>query len=72
MEESFIGNAVDPNYTVKYAFNTFEWKCKPFVYSGKGGNNNNFDSNAECESNCPLRGKTISLKHPQSPKVKSG
>lgn len=55
LEESYVGNARNADVVVKYAFNTVTWRCKAFVYSGKGGNNNNFASNAECEKTCPLR-----------------
>ena len=37
---------------VRYFFNSAEDACESFVYSGKGGNNNNFDSKQMCERQC--------------------
>ena len=36
----------------QYFFDRREGKCKPFVYSGCGGNNNRFNSYTSCERIC--------------------
>ena len=36
----------------RYSYDSTDGLCKPFIYSGCGGNNNNFNSQADCESNC--------------------
>nr|VZI45826.1 unnamed protein product [Spirometra erinaceieuropaei] len=33
-------------------YDSKEGKCKPFIYSGCGGNENNFMSNADCMKAC--------------------
>jgi hypothetical protein len=37
----------------KWFFNSSSNECQPFYYSGCGGNNNQFNSKAECLSVCP-------------------
>ena len=36
----------------QYFFDRREGKCKPFVYSGCGGNDNRFNSYTSCERTC--------------------
>uniref|UniRef100_A0A7E4V4X8 Kunitz/Bovine pancreatic trypsin inhibitor domain protein n=1 Tax=Panagrellus redivivus TaxID=6233 RepID=A0A7E4V4X8_PANRE len=38
----------------RYYYNSQARACVPFVYSGKGGNSNNFVSKSECEISCPV------------------
>ncbi|EDW64673.1 chymotrypsin inhibitor SCI-II [Drosophila virilis] len=35
-----------------YAYNPLERRCEAFIYGGCGGNENRFDSRAECELSC--------------------
>ncbi|XP_069977259.1 uncharacterized protein [Penaeus vannamei] len=37
----------------RWYYNVETRKCEPFLYSGCGGNGNNFRSKNECESRCP-------------------
>ncbi|ROT64288.1 hypothetical protein C7M84_017796 [Penaeus vannamei] len=38
----------------RWYYNVETRKCEPFLYSGCGGNGNNFRSKNECESRCPV------------------
>ncbi|CAF0722269.1 unnamed protein product [Brachionus calyciflorus] len=40
------------NYTSRFYFNSFMQKCSHFVYTGCGGNQNNFDTWEKCEMEC--------------------
>ncbi|KAK8392409.1 hypothetical protein O3P69_014644 [Scylla paramamosain] len=37
----------------RWYYNTETRKCEPFLYSGCGGNGNNFRSKSQCEARCP-------------------
>lgn len=37
---------------IKYYFDRTKSECLPFEFSGCGGNENNFDSLAKCQSSC--------------------
>ena len=37
----------------RYYFDKYENRCQQFIYSGCGGNDNNFETRAECERSCP-------------------
>nr|XP_053652019.1 LOW QUALITY PROTEIN: uncharacterized protein LOC128702033 [Cherax quadricarinatus] len=37
----------------RWYYNTETRKCEPFLYSGCGGNGNNFKSKSRCEARCP-------------------
>ena len=37
---------------MKFYWNDLERRCKPFRFSGAGGNENRFDSLSECEKSC--------------------
>ncbi|XP_042879578.1 uncharacterized protein LOC122258000 [Penaeus japonicus] len=37
----------------RWYYNVETRKCEPFLYSGCGGNGNNFRSKSQCESRCP-------------------
>lgn len=37
----------------RYAFAPLTKQCLPFIYTGLGGNENNFLSRASCEATCP-------------------
>ncbi|KAK4325646.1 hypothetical protein Pmani_003739 [Petrolisthes manimaculis] len=37
----------------RWYYNTETRKCEPFLYSGCGGNGNNFKSKYQCEARCP-------------------
>jgi len=39
-------------YTERYYYDLYEGRCKPFVYSGCGGNLNNFANLDDCSSRC--------------------
>eukprot|EP00803_Ostreobium_quekettii_P001292 evm.model.scf_4695.1 EVM.evm.TU.scf_4695.1 scf_4695:1485-3281(+) len=38
---------------LRYYFNNLRGRCEAFIWGGCGGNNNNFESVAECEEKCP-------------------
>ncbi|VDM36704.1 unnamed protein product [Toxocara canis] len=38
----------------RFAYNALTRQCLPFVYTGIGGNQNNFLSKASCEASCPV------------------
>ncbi|VDM20671.1 unnamed protein product [Wuchereria bancrofti] len=38
----------------RYYFNSITRTCEKFIYSGKGGNQNNFLSKMDCEETCPI------------------
>ncbi|XP_076870697.1 PI-actitoxin-Afv2b isoform X2 [Brachyhypopomus gauderio] len=43
-------------YTLRWYFNSQVGFCRPFIYSGCGGNANRFTHKEECEQRClPLR-----------------
>lgn len=37
---------------VRYFYNSSTQECESFIYSGKGGNGNNFLSSTKCERTC--------------------
>ena len=37
---------------VKYYYDTHKYRCRPFHFSGNGGNDNNFDTFNECNVQC--------------------
>jgi hypothetical protein len=39
-------------YTERYHFDPYEGRCKSFVYSGCGGNSNNFIAIDDCRNKC--------------------
>ncbi|XP_072276670.1 collagen alpha-1(VII) chain-like [Pyxicephalus adspersus] len=39
-------------YTLKWYYNHLVRECRPFVYSGCGGNLNRFDEKEQCEQHC--------------------
>ncbi|XP_040582817.1 uncharacterized protein [Lepeophtheirus salmonis] len=43
----------------KYFFNTHTRKCEKFIYSGCGGNKNNFDNETECNETCTQKGSPL-------------
>lgn len=47
-------------YLNRYAFTPLTKQCLPFIYTGLGGNENNFLSRASCEAACP--GSSFKLK----------
>ena len=42
------------NRETRWAFNAMTQECEKFVYSGCGGNANNFQSRDACESRCKI------------------
>lgn len=46
----------------RFAYNALTRQCLPFVYSGIGGNQNNFLSKASCEASCPGKCTIIKCK----------
>ena len=44
-------------YNVRWYFDGKDALCKPFVYGGCGGNNNNFQTQEACSSACNHAGK---------------
>ena len=53
---------------VRYFYNSSTQECESFIYSGKGGNGNNFLSSTKCERTCK-DGKHLFLRD-YHPKVK--
>ncbi|XP_039264911.2 papilin-like isoform X1 [Styela clava] len=53
LEPKGRGEKVD-KYEVRWMYESAERKCVPFVYGGKGGNNNNYMTNKECKEKCPI------------------
>ena len=47
---------------VRYYYNASTLKCTSFLYSGCGGNENNFDDSVTCSRRCERKGQYISLK----------
>lgn len=37
----------------RYTYSPLTKQCLPFIYTGIGGNQNNFLSKASCEATCP-------------------
>lgn len=37
----------------RFVYNSLTQQCLPFIYTGIGGNQNNFLSRADCEARCP-------------------
>lgn len=37
----------------RYYFDKYSKQCRPFMYTGKGGNQNNFLGKSDCEAACP-------------------
>ena len=50
----------------QYFFDRREGKCKPFVYSGCGGNNNRFNSYTSCERTCMKKDNMSKYKEAKS------
>jgi hypothetical protein len=45
----------DTHFSIhRYAYNQIMRICEQFFYTGKGGNQNNFLSRADCEATCPV------------------
>ena len=42
----------------RYYFDQYEGRCQQFIYSGCGGNDNNFETRAACERSCPSESST--------------
>ena len=42
----------DTKNEIKYYYRADRKSCEPFIYQGKGGNTNRFDSRAECQRKC--------------------
>ena len=53
------GKSANPNHVVRWHFSSLSWVCVPFVYFGEGGNDNNFESAADCAAQCPLDGEFL-------------
>ena len=49
------------NYTTRWYFERDSLKCKPFLYSGSGGNDNNFKDEFICMRKCAHAGNTLLL-----------
>ncbi|KAF9412070.1 hypothetical protein HW555_009306, partial [Spodoptera exigua] len=45
-------NSTESTLSVRYAFSNSSNRCFPFLYSGCGGNDNNFKSYEECRKTC--------------------
>ncbi|TKR86394.1 hypothetical protein L596_010995 [Steinernema carpocapsae] len=43
------------SFTVHYYYDRWAHKCRPFYFSGCGGNANRFSSERECNATCPYR-----------------
>ena len=50
----------------QYFFDRREGKCKPFVYSGCGGNDNRFNSYPSCERTCTKKDNMSKFKESKS------
>lgn len=55
VEPLAVGNC--SNYKVRWYFNKNRGECEAFVYTGCGGNSNNFISQDKCESMCKRQGE---------------
>ncbi|CDW59458.1 papilin [Trichuris trichiura] len=49
----------------KYFYNSFTKQCDMFIYSGCGGNDNNFETIEECEARCNVVKKKRPCKQPK-------
>ena len=54
--EKLIGTGTG-NFSTKWYFDSKNGKCQRFLYSGVGGNENNFDSKDLCLRKCLHAGK---------------
>ncbi|KRZ12822.1 Papilin [Trichinella zimbabwensis] len=48
----------------RWYYDDVEEKCKPFVYTGCGGNGNNFATKEDCNQNCPTETTTQMPRNP--------
>uniref|UniRef100_A0A670Z1L1 BPTI/Kunitz inhibitor domain-containing protein n=1 Tax=Pseudonaja textilis TaxID=8673 RepID=A0A670Z1L1_PSETE len=44
-------------WILRFYYNAAIWRCEQFIYTGCGGNGNNFETLAECRATCPAFGK---------------
>lgn len=64
-----VGGCPDQNRTLpRWSYDRWRHTCLPFYYSGCGGNENNFDSKAECVSVCPTS-YPASISLPKGPEL---
>lgn len=48
-----VGDSECTEKLARWYFSANDNKCKPFYYTGCGGNENNFDSEHSCAETCP-------------------